>query len=959
MTKIPALLFSLIPSFFLWPANPVPYTGKIDIRGVNYYGEAQFAFSLHDGNGTTHWRNGTQPGETIKVMIRNGRYTVLLGGQGMNPLHPTLFLDHDPLYLKVQFDTNDSNGLRHLAPDQLITATPRALVAEVAKTALTADTAQVAQTANTVKAGAVTKQMLGQDVLSDLNRTITLNDLSPQIKADLNRTVTASQMAQNTITTAQLNEQILKYLKPEITLAPQAPGLIFNGQTITLHSRAEGKYLNYQWYKNGQAIAGADKKRFVIEDVNGTLHDGNYTLVVSNDFGSITTQPTSLVVDGTPTSHTVASISMDMIFCPPGTFTMGSPSSETGRGGDETEHSVTLSHGFYLGKHEVTQAQYETIMTGNPEGLNVKPSNWPNNNDRPVEKVSWNDAQVFLSQLNSIEQTAGRLPTGWEYVLPTEAQWEYACRAGTTTAYSWGNDINSTRANYNWDGGGTSGNDFKQTRDVGQYAANPWGFFDMQGNVWEWVSDWKANYLIGAQTDPEGPASGSLRVDGVVPGLRRGGPAFGSAHSSTPSYRHDDFGFRVGFQPVQPDTVNPELELFGGASVTREAGQAWAEPGVAGHDARDGNLTASITVSGTVDMNTTGTYVLTYSVADAAGNEANATRTVRVVDTTHPVLTLLGDANMSQAKDSAWVDPGATASDSLDGNLTSSITITGTVDVNTTGVYTLTYSISDGASNEANATRVVNVGQASTHNADLNASVQLQMLWVEPGTFTMGSPTTETGRSTNETEHNVTLTKGFYLGKYEVTQAQYEAVMTGNTDSLSATPSEWPNNPNRPVEKVSWADAQIFLTRLNAQQSANIPAGWAYVLPTESQWEYACRAGTTTMYSWGNDINSSRANYSVSGLSQTRDVGYYAANPLGFFDMHGNVWEWTADWYQAAYPTGNPVVDPTGPASGSSRVLRGGSWSHGGAILRSARRHGNTPSHRTSHIGFRVGFQQQ
>ena len=145
-------------------------------------------------------------------------------------------------------------------------------------------------------------------------------------------------------------------------------------------------------------------------------------------------------------------------------------------------------------------------------------------------------------------------------------------------------------------------------------------------------------------------------------------------------------------------------------------------------------------------MNTTGTYVLTYSVADAAGNEANASRTVTVVDTTNPVLTLLGDANMSQAKDSAWVDPGATASDSLDGNLTSSITITGTVDVNTTGVYTLTYSVSDGASNEANATRTVNVGQASTHNADLNATVQLQMLWVEPGTFTMGSPTTEAGR---------------------------------------------------------------------------------------------------------------------------------------------------------------------------------------------------------------------
>jgi formylglycine-generating enzyme required for sulfatase activity len=443
-------------------------------------------------------------------------------------------------------------------------------------------------------------------------------------------------------------------------------------------------------------------------------------------------------------------------------------------------------------------------MTGNAEGLNAKPSNWPNNNDRPVEKVSWNDAQVFLSRLNDMEQTAGRLPAGWKYVLPTEAQWEYACRAGTTTIFSWGNSATSTQANFKGTypyGGGASGPNLQQTTDIGQYAANPWGFFDMQGNVWEWVSDWKANYLIGAQTDPEGPASGSSRV---VRGGSWGsdGAALRSAKrgSSTPSYRNRDLGFRVGFQPVQPDTVNPELELFGGASVTREAGQAWAEPGVAGHDARDGNLTASITVSGTVDMNTTGTYVLTYSVADAAGNEANASRTVTVVDTTNPVLTLLGDANMSQAKDSAWVDPGATASDSLDGNLTSSITITGTVDVNTTGVYTLTYSISDGASNEANATRTVHVGQASTHTADLNASVQLQMLWVEPGTFTMGSPTSEAGRSTNETEHNVTLTKGFYLGKYEVTQAQYEAVMTGNTDSLSATPSEWPNNPNRPVE---------------------------------------------------------------------------------------------------------------------------------------------------------------
>jgi len=245
------------------------------------------------------------------------------------------------------------------------------------------------------------------------------------------------------------------------------------------------------------------------------------------------------------------------------------------------------------------------------------------------------------------------------------------------------------------------------------------------------------------------------------------------------------------------------------------------------------------------------------------------------------------------------------------------------------------------------------------------SAANLRMLWVQPGTFTMGSPSTETGHGTNEVEHNVTLTEGFYLGKYEVTQAQYEAVMTGNTNGLSPTPSQYAGNPNRPVEKVSWDDIQIFLSRLNTLEAANLPAGWTYVLPTEAQWEYACRAGTTTAYSWGATIASSNANYNWDGgamtgndFKQTRDVGQYAPNPWGIFDMHGNVWEWTADWYQAAYPTGNPVVDPTGPASGSDRVIRGGSWYPFGTSLRSAKRNHLTPSQRDRHFGFRLAFRQ-
>jgi formylglycine-generating enzyme required for sulfatase activity len=160
------------------------------------------------------------------------------------------------------------------------------------------------------------------------------------------------------------------------------------------------------------------------------------------------------------------------------------------------------------------------------------------------------------------------------------------------------------------------------------------------------------------------------------------------------------------------------------------------------------------------------------------------------------------------------------------------------------------------------------------------------------------------------------------------------------------------------VEKVSWDDVQVFLSRLNAAEQAagRLPAGSEYVLPTESEWEYACRAGTTTTYSWGNDINSSNANYDQSGIGQTRDVGQYAANPWGFFDMHGNVFEWTADWYLAAYPTGS-VTDPVGPATGSYRVGRGGSWDRAARLARSANRLWYGPAGSDYSLGFRLSLR--
>jgi formylglycine-generating enzyme required for sulfatase activity len=680
-----------------------------------------------------------------------------------------------------------------------------------------------------------------------------------------------------------LESTILTYLKPEVSGPPKAVRSLADFQKkITLESGSTGKYLTYQWKKNGSALPGETNATLVIREANAT-HDGNYTVSVTNNFGSVE----SAQIDLQTNTHRVASAAnLEMLWVPEGNFTMGSPVGETGRSTDETEHNVSLTRGFYLGKYEVTQTQYEAVMSGNANSLNPTPSNWPNNPNRPVEKVSWDDAQIFLTRLNASEQAAGRLPGGWSYVLPTESQWEHACRAGTTTAYSWGDDINSSHANYNWDGNWNTGNDYKQTRDVGQYAANPWGFFDMHGNVWEWTADcYDTNYPTGNPViDPLGATSGSSRVfrggswrpEGT--GLRSADRNYGS-----PSTRDNRFGFRVGFQQVQPDRASPELVLSGGAEVTHVAGQAWAEPGVEAHDVRDGNLSGRVSIAGLVDVNTTGLYVLTYTVFDSAGNMATANRKVRV---TPPAPT------------------------------------------------TATYLVPTVAN--------------------------LEMIWVADGNFTMGSPVGETGRGTNETEHNVSLTQGFYLGKYEVTQAQYAVVMSGNTNSLNPSPSNWPNNPNRPVEQVSWDDVQIFLTRLNAseQTAGRLPSGWSYVLPTEAEWEYACRAGTTTAYSWGTTIATSNANYN-STIGQTTDVGQYAANPWGFFDMHGNVYEWTADWYGATYPTGNPVVDPAGAASGSLRVERGGSWGNVGTGLRSAKRFDYAPSLRSHYIGFRVGFKQQ
>ena len=200
----------------------------------------------------------------------------------------------------------------------------------------------------------------------------------------------------------------------------------------------------------------------------------------------------------------------------------------------------------------------------------------------------------------------------------------------------------------------------------------------------------------------------------------------------------------------------------------------------------------------------------------------------------------------------------------------------------------------------------------------------------------MGSPTSEKRRFSNETQHEVTLIKPYYMGKHEVTQEQWESVMRNN-------PSQ-SKGEKLPVTNVSWNDCQEFIKKLNASTNGG------YMLPSEAEWEYSCRAGTSTAHSFGDSLTKTDANYGPGGKRVA--VGSYKPNAFGLFDMHGNVWEWCADW-KADYPVGS-VTDPKGPVTGTSRVLRGGSFSDFTSFARSSGRDFLTPSTRGDDTGFRL-----
>lgn len=221
-------------------------------------------------------------------------------------------------------------------------------------------------------------------------------------------------------------------------------------------------------------------------------------------------------------------------------------------------------------------------------------------------------------------------------------------------------------------------------------------------------------------------------------------------------------------------------------------------------------------------------------------------------------------------------------------------------------------------------------------------SIGMKMRLIPAGSFMMGSLENELYRKDNEgPQHKVTISEPFYLGVYEVTQEQYEKVMGENQSVFE--------DNRRPVENVSWNDAKEFCAKLTA-----LEGNATYRLPTEAEWEYACRAGMPTVYYWGQVWNNDYGWCATNSDRETKSVGTKKPNRWGLFDMSGNVWEWCEDWYNSSEYPSSERTDPTGPTQGNTKVLRGGGWSLSASGCRSASRFNANPDMKSGAYGFRV-----
>jgi formylglycine-generating enzyme required for sulfatase activity len=592
-------------------------------------------------------------------------------------------------------------------------------------------------------------------------------------------------------------------------------------------------------------------------------------------------------------------VTQRMRWIKPGTFVMGSPETTSDLWiRDETEHEVTLTQGFWMAATPCTQELWLSV------DRKSNPSKFFGRRHHPVDGISWEDCQAWIKKLKQYVPLMN--PS-----LPSEAQWEFTCRAGATGEYCFGDSENEL-GYYAWYGS-NSGNGH---HSVGQKLPNAWGVYDMHGNIWEWCHDWYGRFSRKSVVDPIGLEKGQLRV------TRGGGwnsPARDLRSScrfiGAPNDRLNFLGFRIASSAL-------------GAEPSEEAMLPVAEQGT--ERARIGSAEPAYEFLRSVDLDATGDRT---PEEDFSELDVTAYASIRVVSDQEGY-------QFDRLEKPSWaVDFGS----------------------DRYGLYT-TFEVKP---------------------------VRQRMRWIPPGKFVMGSPAgRDYGRDDEGPEHEVIITHGYWMFDTPVTQGLWTVLMGDNPSYFQ--------DLERPVEQVSWDDAAEFAKKLNERLAKDYPLnakglidGWErllFRLPTEAEWEYACRAGTTgdtyvgdleilgdanaplldsiTWYGGNSGHEFDLENrYSLEqdwlkdrqyreNAGGTRKVRAKSPNASGLYDMLGNVWEWCQDWY-GDYPAAR-VVDPTGPTQGSSRVFRGGGWFAPARNLRSACRSWYDPGERFNFLGFRL-----
>ncbi|HEY3324142.1 MAG TPA: SUMF1/EgtB/PvdO family nonheme iron enzyme [Planctomycetota bacterium] len=576
---------------------------------------------------------------------------------------------------------------------------------------------------------------------------------------------------------------------------------------------------------------------------------------------------------GLPPTETLdlgGGVKLELVLVPAGEFMMGS---NDGEGNEQPVHRVKISKPFYMAKYETTFAQFRafahaiqhvteaekggqawTWKDGN--GQFVKEANWKTpgfsqEDNYPACIISWNDAREFCKWAAE--------KTGRNICLPSEAQWEYACRAGTTTKFNTG-DQDSDLEQEGW----FNKNSEMHTNTCGQKKPNAWGLYDMRGNVREWAQDYFNDkyYVDSPPLDPKGPASGGDRA------LRGGGWCNGP---------------------------------YGCRSARRFA----LAPG--GVDATIGFRCA-----------------------------------MEVPDGAAPALE--PDAQDLKPEAKGWP-------------------------------------LHDGKRPVAEYAK--RAGLPATETLDLGGGVTIEMMLVPAGEFMMGS---DDGEGCEKPIHKVKISKPFYMAKYETTLGQFKAFADAtqyvteaekagggkiregdkwqDAEGVSWKAPPFFQNDGYPACFISWNDAQEFCKWASARALSSVSSSKTSPrervrvrLPTEAEWEYACRAGTTTRFNFGDTESDLKeeAWFGQNSGKHTNACGQKKPNAWGLYDMRGNVWEWVQDFFDDKYYQQSPASDPLGPGPTGDRVKRGGSfvwW--GGDLCRAARRVNSVPGTRDTDLGFRV-----